>query len=121
MTLKEKALYHQIHPVKLCADISASILTLYLFWQHIFLIALILHFLIPIIGSILVIHFADFKKEKNSSLGKYLKKYMTNMMQLLRLGGDIIMVFGAWFHSPLIILAGLTIVLFGWFRGRIFT
>ena len=34
MTLKEKALYHQIHPLKLSTDILASLVSLYLFWLH---------------------------------------------------------------------------------------
>ncbi len=120
MTFKEKSLYHQIHPVKLYADISASIITLYLFWYHYFLVAFLLHFLIPIVGSIIVIEFADLKKEKNSTVGKYVKKYMTNNMQILRLAGDIITIFGSWFHSLPLILLGLLIILFGWFRGYMF-
>lgn len=34
MPFKEKQLYHQIHPLKLFADISAECISLYLFWQH---------------------------------------------------------------------------------------
>ena len=34
MTLKEKALYHQIHPLKLSTDILAAAVSLYLFWVH---------------------------------------------------------------------------------------
>ena len=58
MTLKERALYHQIHPLKLGTDILASIVSLYFFWQHELLIALALHFLPPIIMSALLVRYA---------------------------------------------------------------
>ena len=32
MTLAEKTLYHQIHPVKLLVDWVAGVLSLYFFW-----------------------------------------------------------------------------------------
>lgn len=34
MTLEEKILYHQIHPLKLAADIAGEPVSLYWFWQH---------------------------------------------------------------------------------------
>lgn len=34
MTPQEKALYHQIHPLKLFTDISAEVISLYLFWKR---------------------------------------------------------------------------------------
>jgi hypothetical protein len=32
MTLQEKILYHQIHPLKLAADIGCELASLYFFW-----------------------------------------------------------------------------------------
>jgi len=119
MTFTEKKLYHQIHPLKLSTDISASIISLYLFWHHYFLIALILHFLIPIIGSFLIIKYINIEKQKKSALGKYIKKYMTGWMEALRLTGDIITIFGAWYHSFFVITLGIITVLFAWFRGKL--
>jgi hypothetical protein len=34
MNLKEKCLYHQIHPLKLFTDIGAAFGSLYLLWRH---------------------------------------------------------------------------------------
>jgi hypothetical protein len=34
MTLKERMLYHQVHPAKLGTDIAAEVTSLYFFWQH---------------------------------------------------------------------------------------
>lgn len=119
MTFSEKKLYHQIHPLKLFTDISASVITLYLFWYHYFLIALILHFLLPILGSFFVIKFIDLGKQKQSGLGKYIKKYMTGTMEMLRLTGDIITIFGAWYHNLLFIFLGLLIILLAWLNGKL--
>jgi len=44
MTLAEKTLYHQIHPVKLLVDWLAGVLSLYFFWQHEPAIALVIVF-----------------------------------------------------------------------------
>src|SRR5829696_9704847 len=34
MDLSEKVLYHQIHPAKLAADVSGSLLSTYLMWRR---------------------------------------------------------------------------------------
>jgi hypothetical protein len=34
MDFGEKVLYHQIHPAKLAADISASLVSTYLMWRR---------------------------------------------------------------------------------------
>jgi hypothetical protein len=51
MTPQEKALYHQIHPLKLVTDISAEVLSLYLFWKRKLLAGLVVLLVPPIIAS----------------------------------------------------------------------
>jgi hypothetical protein len=34
MKLKEKNLFHQVHPIKLATDIGAAVISLYFFWKH---------------------------------------------------------------------------------------
>jgi len=114
MTFAEKKLYHQIHPLKLGTDIFASVISLFLFWYHYFLPALMLHFLLPVLGSFLVITYSNLDKQKRSKLGRHIKKHMTSSMEMLRLSGDIITIFGAWYHNLFVIIAGLLIVLGGW-------
>jgi hypothetical protein len=41
MDLGEKVLYHQIHPAKLTADVSGSLVSTYLMWRHKFVAALL--------------------------------------------------------------------------------
>jgi len=117
MTLKEKILFHQVHPAKLATDIIAAIVSLYLFWQQELFIGLVTHFVPPPIASTAVIHFANLESYKNSRLGAYLVRYMTPTAQILRLAGDLITVFAAWYHSPLGIAAGLVFILAAWTYG----
>ena len=61
MTLKEKALYHQIHPLKLTADIGCEPISLYFFWRHDLALGLATHFVPPIAASLILICFARFR------------------------------------------------------------
>jgi hypothetical protein len=119
MTLAEKALYHQIYPLKLGTDIAAFVVSLFVFWQHRLIAGLLLHFAPPIIASALVIRFVDLGPQKNSRFGRYVARMMTRPIEGLRLAGDIVSVFGAWYHSGLVIAAGLAIVLAAWLSGLV--
>ena len=117
MTLKEKLLFHQVHPAKLATDIGAAIVSLYLLWQHQLVIGLLTHFIPPPIGSAAVIRFADLETYKNSRLGAYLLRYMTPIAQAARLAGDLITVGAAWYQSFAGILFGLAIIAAAWSYG----
>jgi hypothetical protein len=117
MTLKEKALYHQIHPLKLSTDILAAVVSLYLFWLHQPLPALLLHFGPPVIASALLIRYADLEPLKESAFGHYVGRSMTRTIEIIRLFGDLVMILGAWLHDGLLISAGLLIVVGGWCNG----
>ena len=101
MTLKEKALYNQIHPLKLSTDILAAAISLYLFWIHQPLPALLLHFLPPLLASWLIIRYVDLKPQKDSSFGRYVAASMTRTIEGVRLFGDLVMIFGAWCNGLL--------------------
>jgi hypothetical protein len=85
MTLKEKILFHQVHPAKLATDIGAAVISLYFFWQHDLVVGLLIHLIPPPIGSFVVIRFANLEHYKNSQLGAYLVRYMTPTAQTTRL------------------------------------
>ncbi|HEX9068653.1 MAG TPA: hypothetical protein VF807_07780 [Ktedonobacterales bacterium] len=119
MTLREKQLYHQIHPLKLVTDISASIVSTYFFWMQQLGLGLLTMFLPPIIVSTIMLLTLDFTWIKDSAVGRYLKRSMTPAMEALRLLGTLPMVLGAWWHQWWLIAAGVLIVLFGWLRGLI--
>jgi hypothetical protein len=117
MTFKEKILFHQVHPAKLATDIISAIVSLYFFWQQEFVIGLVTHFIPPPIASAAVVHCGNLEPYKSSRLGAYLVRYMTPTAQTLRLAGDLITVFAAWYHSPLGIAAGLVLILAAWTYG----
>ena len=117
MTLKDKILFHQVHPAKLATDILAAVVSLYLLWRHELVWGLLVHFVPPPIASALVIRFAGLERFANASVGTYLRRYMTPAAQAARLIGDLIMVAGAWFHSPVAIIAGLLVIAVAWSYG----
>ena len=117
MTLKEKALYNQIHPLKLSTDILAAAVSLYLFWIHQPLPALLLHFVPPIIATWLIIRYVDLEPQRASAFGRYVEKNMTRLIEGVRLFGDLVMIFGAWTHDVLLLLLGLAVIVGAWCNG----
>lgn len=120
MTLQEKALYHQIHPLKLATDISAAVVSSYFFWQHSLVLGLVITFVPPIVVSSLMLATLDFSRIRDSAIGRYLRRSMTHTMEAVRLAGMLPMAFGAWYHLPWLIALSIVIILFGWLRGLIF-
>ena len=119
MTLREKILFHQVHPVKLATDVASACVSLYFLWQHALIVGLLAHFVPPPIGSAIVMACADLEPYKNSRLGAYLVRYMRPGAQAARLVGDLIMVVAAWFRAPGGIAAGLLIIVAAWSYGLI--
>ncbi|MGB8310981.1 MAG: hypothetical protein WCE81_03835 [Halobacteriota archaeon] len=120
MEFQDKEKYHEIHPVKLATDISAAALALYLFWQHALISGILVAIVPPVIVSTVIIKWAPLEGYKHSALGRYIDRYMTSAMRLVRLGGMIVMSIGAWYHVVVLIPLGLIVVLLGWLRGILF-
>lgn len=119
MTLNERVLYHQIHPLKLTADIGCEPVSLYFFWHYDLALGLATHFVPPIAASLILIRCADFEAIKRSRAGAYLRRNMTRIVEGIRFAGDIVMVLGAWFHRPPLIIAGLVVIVIAWSSGGI--
>ena len=119
MYLQEKLLYHQIHPAKLAADIGGSIASSYFIWQHQFWTAMVAAFVPALLGSALVIRFADLERMKASRLGRYISWSMTRPIEVWRFGGQIVMWVGAWYHQWATILLGAVLVLAAWMCGLV--
>jgi hypothetical protein len=117
MTLQEKILYHQIHPLKLAADIGCEPVSLYFFWQHDLLLGLVTHLVPPVVASLWLISRANLEAYKDSAGGAFLRRHMTRTIEAIRLAGDILMAVGAWVHSPWLIALGVTIVVLAWTSG----
>ena len=119
MLLREKSLYHQIHPLKLAVDILSEPISLYFLWQHELALGLISHFAPPVLASVLMVSFGSFEAQKRSPLGRYVLRHMTRPVEAARFARDIVMVLGAWYRAPLIIAAGLLIVIAAWLSGMV--
>jgi hypothetical protein len=117
MPLKERALYHQIHPAKLATDGLASIVSLYFFWQHQLSIALALHFIPPVIASGLLVRYAALEQYRDSPFGRYVARHMTRTIEAVRLFGDLVTIMGAWGHDWLLLAAGFAVVAGAWCNG----
>jgi hypothetical protein len=119
MDRSERVLYHQIHPLKLAVDWITAFASLWFFWRHEWLIGLIVLFVPSIVASFILVSYTDLERLKASPFGRYIGIYMSALMQAIRFAGMFIMVLGAWFHAPLLITAGLAVILLAWLRGVI--
>lgn len=117
MTPQEKRLYHQIHPLKLATDISAEIVSLWLFWKHKLLAGLIVFIVPPVIVSTFIMRLVDLEMYKQSAFGRYIRDNMTPSVVAVRILGTVITHIGAWYRKPALIPLGLMTVLAGWLRG----
>ncbi len=119
MTVQEKTLYHQIHPLKLFTDWSTGIIALYPLWQHRLLVALLIAFVPSILASLLLVRFANLENQKESAFGRYVHHYMSRPVEATRLAGYVVMALGAWYHLIWLIPLGLLVILLAWLRGVI--
>lgn len=112
-------LIHQVHPVKLGFDISASVISNVLLCQHKLRVGLLSRYLLPVIGSALVIRFADLDRLRYTARGRYVLEHMPPASTAMRLGGDTLMAIGAWRRKPSLMLAGALLVAAGWSHGLV--
>jgi len=117
MTMREKVLYHQIHPLKLLTDWSTGFISFYLLWRHRPRAALLVQVIPAIVVSSALIRWADLEPRKRSAFGQYVKESMPPSMQGVRLAGNVVMSLGAWYRRPDVLSVGLLIILSGWLRG----
>jgi hypothetical protein len=113
-------LVHQVHPLKLAADVSASIVSNILLWQHRLGPALLARYLPPIVGSALVIRFGDMDALRQTRRARYVREHMPPVSTAIRLAGDVVMGIGSWRRRPGWISAGALIVAAGWSHGLVF-
>src|SRR5260370_5545694 len=88
---RDAILVHQVHLVKLAFDITASLVSNALLWQHRLAAGLASRYLLPIAGSALVLSFADLDRLTTTKRGQYVIHHMPPASTALRLGGDTLM------------------------------
>ena len=114
LSLPERILYHQIHPLKLSVDSLASVVSTWLLWQHVFLLGMLAAFLPAIGASVVMLRWMGFERQRDSAFGRYVAYHMTHIAEAVRFAGQIVVWGGAWVHLGWVIAAGIAVFLFGW-------
>jgi hypothetical protein len=117
MTPQEKALYHQIHPLKLMTDSSAEVVSLYLFWNRKLRTGVFVLLVPLMIASMLIVRWVELEAYKQSASGRYLRTYMTPFAVMVRLLGTVMTHLGAWYRRPILIVLGFLTILLARLRG----
>jgi hypothetical protein len=105
---------HQVHPAKIGADITASVVSDVLLWKHKPRTAVAVRVLLPVAGSAAVLVLADLGALARTRRGQYVTDHMPPPAQVVRLAGDAVMGFGAYRHSRALLLLGAALVAAGW-------
>ena len=119
MNVRDRVLYHQIHPLKVATDVGTGLAALFFFRQHRLRNGLAVVLIPPAAVSFALIRWADLEPYRRSRAGRYIRRRMTGWAQALRLVGYGLMALGAWLRRPPFVALGLAGILFGWFHGVI--
>ena len=110
----DRVLVHQVHPAKVGADVTASVVSNVLLWRARPKAAIALRVLLPLAGSAAVLRFADLDALARTGRGRYLLAHMPPSAQAVRLAGDALMGLGAYRHRRALLVAGAAVVVAGW-------
>jgi hypothetical protein len=119
LTLRERALYHQIHPAKLFADISTAFIGIDLFWHHELVAGLVIALLTPALVSAALLYDGNFEPLRASRMGAYLRRFQPPWVLAIRLFGVGLAFYAAWYHVPAGSIGGVAIVAVCWANGLI--
>jgi hypothetical protein len=117
LTLRERVLYHQIHPAKLFADIATALVAIDLFWRHALAPGLIIALLPPLLVSAVLVREENFERYRSSPMGAYLRRFMPPWVQAVRLFGIGVAFYASWFQFPAGVISGLALVAICWANG----
>src|SRR5215510_2141826 len=117
MERRERVLYHQIHPIKLFTDVGTATVSTILFWHHALGAALVVGFVPSIAVSYVLIRWGDLEPYRNSSFGRYVRRFMTRRVEAARFGGLVPLWGGAWSHRLGIVGLGALWIVGCWLWG----
>jgi hypothetical protein len=114
MRLADKAVVHQVHPAKIGADITASVISNALLWKGRPKSAITVRVLLPAAGSLAVLSLADLDPLAAARPGRYVLAHMPPAAQAVRLAGDALMGLGAHRRSAALLIGGAIVIAAGW-------
>lgn len=107
---------NQVHAGKLATDITASVVSTVLLWRGHTRTGLLVRYLAPPAGSVLVLARADLAALAATRRGRYVSVHMPPSSEIVRLTGDVIMTLGAVHRRPTLLVFGVVVVVAGWSR-----
>ncbi len=120
MSLKERMLYHQIHPLKLFVDVATAVAAVFAMWEHRILESLLVGFVPSVLVSLVMIRYLNLGPQKDSAFGRYVARCLTDRWtDNLRLGGFGVMLLAGWYQSVIGIVLGSLVVIGVWMNGLI--
>lgn len=119
MDLRERALYHQVHPLKLATDVGAGLASLVLLWRHQIEAGLLVLLVPPAFASIYLVVWGRIDYLAATRFGRYVRRNMTGPAQAMRLIGMLALCVGAWRHQWALLIAGGLAIAWVWTRGLV--
>jgi hypothetical protein len=105
LTRREPYVVHQIQPAKLATDISVSVVSTVLFWQH-GPIPGVLVFAVPAPIASALVRPRDLSAYRDSPAGRYVLAHMPPSMQAVRSVSAVALAVDGWRRSPALVLPG---------------
>lgn len=115
----DRVLLHQVHPLKLAADISASLISNALLWNHAAVAGIAIRLALPLAGSAITLGYGDVERLRSTPTGRYVLEHMPPSATAVRLAGDVLMALGCWFRRPAVIVIGAAVIAAGWSHGLV--
>jgi hypothetical protein len=116
LTSHQRYLVHQVHPAKLVADIGASTLSTFFFWQRRLVPGLLAFALPPVVASTVVLRL-DLDRLGRSPAGRYSREHMPASLQVVRAASAVLLAVGGWHRRPLLIATAAAMIGLGWSHG----
>jgi hypothetical protein len=114
---QDAVLLHQVHPLKITADVAASMISDVLLWRHRLGMGLAVRILLPMAGTGAVMTMCDVDSLRDTEPGRYVLAHMPSEAMAVRLAGDAVMAVGAWRRSLQTMGLGLLLIAVGWTHG----
>ncbi|MCW3841073.1 hypothetical protein ONA70_13275 [Micromonospora yasonensis] len=114
MRLSDRVLVHQVHPAKISADVTASLISNLLLWRSHPKAAAAVRVGLPVAGSVAVLRLADLDALARTRRGRWVRAHMPASAQAVRLAGDAVMAVGARRRSAALLVVGAVVITAGW-------